>query len=210
MQPRAGQPSTSVAKYGWVASPVKAGLRPPPPAAEGLDRACHPAFICHQAFDGKVRLTTTQVPCQLFSLRQIYADSDNHPQGPTFRISMPKYPTKDPNYRILAHQRSRFTHYYFYIRDEVLGPMVMRVASFFPFQTTYYLNGPCVQTCRWCRAGLPPAIDLGADIKSPIGSLPASAQLPATSCLGAFWTPAASACGQARPPGVQKPAQEPT
>jgi hypothetical protein len=62
-------------------------------------------------------------------------------QGPTFRISMPKYPTKDPHYRILAPQRSRFTHYYFYIRDEVLGPIVMRVASFFPFQTTYYLNG---------------------------------------------------------------------
>src|SRR5271157_4782722 len=37
--------------------------------------------------------------------------------------------------RILAHQRSRFTHYYFYIRDEVLGPMVLLVASFFPFQT---------------------------------------------------------------------------
>ena len=62
-------------------------------------------------------------------------------QGSTFRISLPKYPTKDPHYRILAHQRSRFTHYYFYIRDEVLGPMVMRVASFFPFRTTYYLNG---------------------------------------------------------------------
>jgi hypothetical protein len=62
-------------------------------------------------------------------------------QGPTFRISTPKYPSKDPHYRILAHQRSRFTHDYFYIRDEVLGPMVMRVASFFPFQTTYYLNG---------------------------------------------------------------------
>ena len=30
---------------------------------------------------------------------------------------------------------------YFYIRDETLGPMVMRVASFLPFQTTYYLNG---------------------------------------------------------------------
>jgi hypothetical protein len=29
----------------------------------------------------------------------------------------------------------------FYIRDEVLGPIVMRVASFFPFRTTYYLNG---------------------------------------------------------------------
>jgi hypothetical protein len=61
--------------------------------------------------------------------------------GPTFRITVPKYPTKDPNYRILAHQRSRFTHYYFYIRDEVLGPIVMCVGSFFPFKTTYYLNG---------------------------------------------------------------------
>jgi hypothetical protein len=62
-------------------------------------------------------------------------------QGSTFRISVPKYATKDPNHRILAPQRSRFTHYYFYIRDEVLGPMVMRVASFFPFRTSYYLNG---------------------------------------------------------------------
>ena len=48
-------------------------------------------------------------------------------QGPTFRISRPKYPSKDPHYRIVAHQRSRFTHYYFYIRDETLGPMVVRV-----------------------------------------------------------------------------------
>jgi hypothetical protein len=62
-------------------------------------------------------------------------------QGQTFRISMPKFPTKDPNYRILAHQRSRFTHYYFYIRDETLGPIIMRMASFFPFHATYYLNG---------------------------------------------------------------------
>src|ERR1700752_4804260 len=62
-------------------------------------------------------------------------------QGATFRVSVPKYPTTDPNCRILAPQRSRFTHYYFYIRDEVLGPIVMRVASFFPFQTSYYLNG---------------------------------------------------------------------
>jgi hypothetical protein len=62
-------------------------------------------------------------------------------QGSTFRIAVPKYPTADPNYRILAHQKSRFTHYYFYVRDEVLGPLVIRVASFFPFRTTYYLNG---------------------------------------------------------------------
>jgi hypothetical protein len=62
-------------------------------------------------------------------------------QGRTFRISMPKFPTKDPNHRILAHQRSRFTHYYFYIRDAVLGPIIVRVASFFPFSATYWLNG---------------------------------------------------------------------
>jgi len=62
-------------------------------------------------------------------------------QGNTFRSTVPKFPTTDPHYRILGRQRSRFTHYYFYIRDERLGPMVMRVASFFPFQTTYYLNG---------------------------------------------------------------------
>jgi len=38
-------------------------------------------------------------------------------QGPSFRCAVPKYPTKDPNHRILAPQRSRFTHYYFYIRE---------------------------------------------------------------------------------------------
>jgi len=36
------------------------------------------------------------------------------------------------------------------------------------------------------------------------------AQLPATSCLGAFWTPAATARGRARHAGVQKPAQQET
>ncbi|MGA7454644.1 MAG: hypothetical protein WBW73_26470, partial [Rhodoplanes sp.] len=55
-QRRGGQPSTSVVEYGWVASPVKAGLRPPPPAADGLDTACHPAIVCHQAFDCKEQL----------------------------------------------------------------------------------------------------------------------------------------------------------
>ena len=32
-------------------------------------------------------------------------------QGRTFRITVPKYPTQDPNHRILAHQRSGFTPY---------------------------------------------------------------------------------------------------
>jgi hypothetical protein len=62
-------------------------------------------------------------------------------QGRTFRISMPKYPTQDPNHRILSQQTSRFTHYYFYVRDQVLGPIIIRVASFFPFHATYWHNG---------------------------------------------------------------------
>lgn len=74
--------------------------------------------------------------------------------GRTFRISMPKFPTQDPNYRILAHQRSRFTHYYFYIRDEVLGPSIIRVASFFPFHATYWLNGHSFIERELTKAGV--------------------------------------------------------
>src|SRR5208283_1634234 len=54
----------------------------------------------------------------------------------------------------LARQRSRFTHYYFYIRDEALGPMALRVASFLPFQTTYYLNGHSFIEQELKRAGI--------------------------------------------------------
>jgi hypothetical protein len=61
--------------------------------------------------------------------------------GTNFRVAMPKYPTADPDYRILSRQRSRYTHYYFYVRDQVLGPMALRVGSFLPFSITYYLNG---------------------------------------------------------------------
>ena len=42
----------------------------------------------------------------------------------------------DPNYRILAHQTSWFTHYYFYVRDQVLGPIIIRVAPFSQFHAT--------------------------------------------------------------------------
>jgi hypothetical protein len=61
--------------------------------------------------------------------------------GPSFRSAIPRFPVDDPHYRILARQRSRYTHYYFYLRDEVLGPMALCVGSFLPFSITYYLNG---------------------------------------------------------------------
>jgi hypothetical protein len=62
-------------------------------------------------------------------------------QGSTFRSCPPKYPTNDPDYRILKRHWSRYTHYYFYIRDEVLGPMILCVGSFLPFSTRYWING---------------------------------------------------------------------
>ena len=61
--------------------------------------------------------------------------------GSTFRSQMPKFPTDDPNYRIIRRVPSRFLHYYFYIRDPVIGPLSMCVGTYLPFQTTYYLNG---------------------------------------------------------------------
>jgi hypothetical protein len=75
-------------------------------------------------------------------------------QGPTFRAVSPKFPTDDPNYRIIKRQRSRYTHYYFYIRDDVLGPMVLCVGSFLPFQTTYYLNGHSFIAGELTRQGI--------------------------------------------------------
>ncbi len=62
-------------------------------------------------------------------------------QGPTFRIVKPKYPVEDPTWRIIAPQRSRYTHLYFYIIDEELGPFSMRIGAYLPFYATYYLNG---------------------------------------------------------------------
>ena len=61
--------------------------------------------------------------------------------GSTFSSKMPRFPTDDPDYRILRRVPSRFLHYYFYIRDPVIGPLAMCVGTYLPFQTTYYLNG---------------------------------------------------------------------
>jgi hypothetical protein len=74
--------------------------------------------------------------------------------GPNFRVAVSKYPTVDPNYRIVAKQRSRYTHYYFYIRDPVLGPIALCVGSFLPFSITYYVNGHHFIEQQLRRAGV--------------------------------------------------------
>lgn len=62
-------------------------------------------------------------------------------RGPSFRICPPKYPGADPDYMIVRAPRSLYRHDYFYIHDKVLGAMLLRVGSFFPFALTAYLNG---------------------------------------------------------------------
>jgi hypothetical protein len=82
----------------------------------------------------------------------VYFISRSMEQSRTFRISMPKYPAQDSEYRILARQISRLTYYYFYVvRDEVLDPIVIRMASFFPFHSTYYLKGRSFMDQELCR-----------------------------------------------------------
>jgi hypothetical protein len=64
-------------------------------------------------------------------------------QGRTFVSYTPRYtPTsQDPNWRLLTSCRKRFLHYYFYVFDPVMGPMSLRVATFFPFTIACFLNG---------------------------------------------------------------------
>ena len=64
-------------------------------------------------------------------------------QGRTFVSYTPhrKPPSGDADYRLIKACRKRFLHYYWYILDPVMGPMSIRVASYFPFNVTCYLNG---------------------------------------------------------------------
>jgi hypothetical protein len=63
--------------------------------------------------------------CRALERRQrfgVYFIFKSLEQGPTFRSAPPQYPTDDPDYRILKRNWSRYTHYYFYIRDESPRP----------------------------------------------------------------------------------------
>jgi len=64
-------------------------------------------------------------------------------QGRTFVSYVPtrKPPSGDTKYRCIRACRKQFLHYYWYVLDPVMGPMSVRVASYFPFNVTCYLNG---------------------------------------------------------------------
>jgi len=71
----------------------------------------------------------------------VYCIIPSMEKGSTFHSRMPTYPTDDPDYRIIRRVPSRYLHYYFYLRDPVLGPLSMCVGTYLPFQTTCCLNG---------------------------------------------------------------------
>ncbi len=63
-------------------------------------------------------------------------------QGWTYRPARRSVTQPDGSeYPILHKHRSRYRFYYFYLRDEVLGPIVVRLGTFIPFEASYWVNG---------------------------------------------------------------------
>ena len=107
----------------------------------------------------------------------VYCILKSKEQGNTFRSSPSSFPDSRPEDRLLRRPRSCFTPYYFYLRDEALGPMLVQVASSLPFPMTFYLNGhsfiaqqlrPAGVACRqkqnaFLRLSDPAALQAAAD-----------------------------------------------
>src|SRR5262249_24867331 len=77
-------------------------------------------------------------------------------QGRTFLSYTPRWTpaSGDANYRLIKACRKRFLHYYWYVHDPVMGPMSIRVASYFPFNVTCYFNGHSFVAQELSRAGV--------------------------------------------------------
>lgn len=85
----------------------------------------------------------------------VYFILKSREQGSTFRSTPSQFADTDPEDRYIRKKRSCFTHYYFYLRDERLGPMVVQIASYLPFPATYYLNGHSFIEQELRRDGVP-------------------------------------------------------
>jgi hypothetical protein len=77
-------------------------------------------------------------------------------RGRTFVSYTPRWKVAsgDANYRQIKSCRKRFLHYYWYLLDPVMGPMSIRVASYFPFNVTCYLNGHSFVAQQLTRDGV--------------------------------------------------------
>src|SRR5437762_6907412 len=59
----------------------------------------------------------------------VYCIFTSMEMGSTFQSRMPRFPTDDPDYRIIRRVPSRYLHYYFYIRDPVIDRKSTRLNS---------------------------------------------------------------------------------
>src|SRR5712691_3628362 len=77
-------------------------------------------------------------------------------QGRTFVSYTPRFrpSSGDANYRFIKACRKQFLHYYWYALDPVMGPMSVRVATYFPFNVTVYFNGHSFVAQELTRAGI--------------------------------------------------------
>jgi hypothetical protein len=86
------------------------------------------------------------IACVLTSMEQSRTFVSYTPQWTT--------PSGDTNYRFIKACRKRFLHYYWYVWDPIMGPMSMRVATYFPFNVTCYFNGHSFAAQELLRAGI--------------------------------------------------------
>src|SRR4029453_5567669 len=77
-------------------------------------------------------------------------------QGRTFVSYTPQWtpPSGDASYHFIKACHKRFLHYYWYVLDPVMGPMSVRVATYFPFNVTCYFNGHSFVAQDLTRAGM--------------------------------------------------------
>jgi hypothetical protein len=75
-------------------------------------------------------------------------------QGWTFRPGRTVRQPDGSEYPILHKHRSRYRFYYFYLRDEVLGPMIVRMGTFIPFEASYWINGHSYVEGQLQKAGV--------------------------------------------------------
>ena len=124
----------------WVRADTAERAIPLLPAPKG-ERKEDLVLPYYRRLDG-----TEGVACVLSSMEQ----------GRTFVSYTPRYPTTsgDPTYRIITSCRKQFLHYYFYVLDEVMGPMSLRVATYLPFNVTCYLNGHTFLAQELTRRGV--------------------------------------------------------
>ncbi len=88
-------------------SPVNAST--PPLRAAPHDSG--PVWVASSLpYDSFIHYTSPVLPAHKEDSYGVYFIFKSMEQGRTFRIGVPKYPTADPNYRILAHRQSRFHH----------------------------------------------------------------------------------------------------